>query len=347
MQSSIPAPNAFSSFSILSEDSEDFALLESANGPREITFPDFFTLPSTGETISRLPFSSVVCPITGIVLLIGIPELPFALSYGNPLAKPRNAFRLSQTPTPTLKSLDNNVLAGSILSLLSGSGLLVSSQDLDSVAKQREAASDNATLSTVYTKEALIEILQATAKIWENQRSVLFRGIPSFSSGNVSEIRDFVKDAITILFPESEARKEKPAVPLKQDTKIPVRRLAQPKPITFNIHVRLQIKNGAAKALAEKKISAKAFSLLEKHCDTSERISSGQRSALLSYLLPISQELAELVAKMPVSVSEEIIDEISAAELIDETEEKPKKTARQMLEEWKAAKAAKAAKAGK
>lgn len=343
MQSSIPAPNAFSSFSILSEDFADSSKADI--GPREITFPDFFTLPSTGETISRLPFSSVVCPITGIVLLIGIPELPFALSYGNPLAKPRNAFRLSQTSISILKSLDNNVLAGSILSLLSGSGLLVSSQDLDSVAKQREAASDNATLSTVYTKEALIEILQATAKIWENQRSVLFRGIPSFSSGNVSEIRDFVKDAITILFPESEARKEKPAVPLKQDTKIPVRGMALAMPITFNIHVRLQIKKLSGEALAEKKISAKAFSLLEKHCDTSERISSGQRSALLSYLLPISQELAELVAKMPVSVSEEIIDEISAAELLEtETEEKPKKTARQMLEEWKAAKAAKARK---
>ena len=342
---SIPAPNAFSSFSILSDDSAENGSADI--GPREITFPDFFTLPSTGENISRLPFSSAVCPVTGIVLLIGIPELPFALSYGNPLAKPRNAFRLSQTSIAILKSLDNNVLAGSILSLLSGSGLLVSSQDMDSVAKQKEAAGDNATLCSVYTKEALIEILQTTARIWENQRSILFRGIPELHSGNVSEIRDFVKDAVAILFPESEARKEKQIVPLKQDTKIPVRTtLAQPKPVeTFNIHVRLQIKKLSGEALAEKKISAKAFSLLEKHCDTSERISSGQRSALLSYLLPISPELAELVRKMPVSVSEEISDEISAAELATvETEEKPKKTARQMLEEWKAARAAKVGK---
>ena len=341
---SVPAPNAFSSFSIPSEISDDSDKADI--GPREITFPDFFTLPSTGESIVRQRFSAAVCPVTGIVLLIGIPELPFALSYGNPLAKPRNAFRLSQTAVSILRSLDSNVLAGSILSLLSGSGLLVSSQDLDSPAKQKEAASDNATLCSVYAKEALIEILQSCARIWENQRSILFRGIPELHAGNISEIRDFVKDAIVILFPESEARKEKPAVPLKQDTKIPVRGMAQPKPIeTFNIHVRLQIKKLSGEALAEKKISAKAFSLLEKHCDTSERISSGQRSALLSYLLPLSQELAELVAKMPVSVSEEIIDEISAAELAAvETEEKPKKTARQMLEEWKAAKAAKAGK---
>ena len=341
MQSSIPAPNAFSSFSILSDDSADSS--EADIGPREITFPDFFTLPSTGETISRLPFSSSVCPITGIVLLIGIPELPFALSYGNPLAKARNAFRLSQTPVHLLKSLDNNVLAGSILSLLSGSGLLVSSHDLDSPARQKEAASDNATLSTVYTKEALIEILSAAGRIWENQRSILFRGIPELHSGNVSEIRDFVKDAMAILFPESDGRKEKPVVPLKQDTKIPVRTtLTQLKPVVqFNIHVRLQIKKLSGEALAEKKISAKAFSLLEKHCDTSEKITSGQRSALLSYLLPISPELAELVRKMP--VSEEISDEVSAAELSEiGTEEKPKKTARQMLEEWRAARAAKA-----
>ena len=344
MQSSIPAPNAFSSFSILSDDSADSS--EADIGPREITFPDFFTLPSTGETISRLPFSSSVCPITGIVLLIGIPELPFALSYGNPLAKARNAFRLSQTPVHLLKSLDNNILAGSILSLLSGSGLLVSSHDLDSPARQKEAAQDNVILSTVYTKEALIEILSATGRIWENQRSILFRGIPELHSGNVAEIRDYVKDAIAILFPESETRKEKPIVPLKQDTKIPVRTKTTVQPVeTFNIHVRLQIKKLSGEALAEKKISAKAFSLLEKHCDTSERITSGQRSALLSYLLPISPELAELVRKMPVSVSEEISDEISAAELATvETEEKPKKTARQMLEEWKAARAAKVGK---
>lgn len=341
---SIPAPNAFSSFSILSENSADSS--EADMGPREITFPDFFTLPATGENISRLPFSSSVCPITGIVLLIGIPELPFVLSYGNPLAKARNAFRLSQIPVSLLRSLDNNILAGSILSLLSGSGLLVSSQDSDSPSKQKEAAQDNAILSTVYTKEALIEILSAAGRIWENQRSILFRGIPELHSGNVSEIRDYVKDAIAILFPESEARKEKQIVPLKQDTKIPVRTLAQPKPVeTFNIHVRLQIKKLSGEALAEKKISAKAFSLLEKHCDTSERITSGQRSALLSYILPISPELAELVRKMPVSVSEEITDEISAAELSETgTEEKPKKTARQMLEEWRAARAAKAGK---
>jgi len=340
---SVPAPNAFSSFSCYAETSTETS---TDIGPREITFPDFFTLPSTGETIVRLPFSSVVCPITGIVLLIGIPELPFALSYGNPLAKARNAFRLSQTAVSILRSLDSNILAGSILSLLSGSGLLVSSQDLDSVAKQKEAAGDNATLSTVYTKEALIEILQSCARIWENQRSILFRGIPELHSGNISEIRDYVKDAITILFPESEARKEKQIVPLKQDTKIPVRTKTTVQPVeTFNIHVRLQIKKLSGEALAEKKISAKAFSLLEKHCDTSERISSGQRSALLSYLFPISPELAELVRKMPVSVSEEISDEISAAELaVVETEEKPKKTARQMLEEWKAARAAKVGK---
>ena len=341
---SIPAPNAFSSFSCYAESTVENNLPDM--GPREITFPDFFTLPTTGENISRLPFSSSVCPVTGIVLLIGIPELPFALSYGNPLAKARNAFRLSQIQVSTLKSLDSNVLAGSILSLLSGSGLLVSSHDLDSVAKQKEAASDNATLCSCYTKEALIEILQSCARIWENQRAVLFRGIPELHSGNISEIRDFVKDAMAILFPESEARKEKPVVPLKQDTKIPVRTKTTVQPVEiFNIHVRLQIKKLSGEALAEKKISAKAFSLLEKHCDTSEKITSGQRSALLSYLFPISPELAELVTKMPISVSEEITDEISATELSETgTEEKPRKTARQMLEEWRIAKAAKAGK---
>ena len=336
----IDAPNAFSSFSLVSiETDETFSPAD--NGPREITFPSFFSLPSS-EIISRQCFSTVSCPITGIVLFLGIPELPIVLSYSNPLSKGRNALAISKLPVKTLEQLEPNILSGCILSLLTSANLLSSCFSIDSEAKQKEAAQDNATLSEIYTREALIEILSATGKIWENQRSILFRSIPEISGGNLSEIRDYVLDATKILFPETDERKAKEPIPLKAETKIPVRTSSVVQPVVqFDIHVRLGIKKLSSEALAEGKISQKAFALIQKHCDTAEKISAGQKTSLISYLLSCSPMLADLVKRMPVTTSEEIADEISPSELAETAAKQEKKTARQMLEEWKAARAAK------
>lgn len=337
----IDAPNAFSSFSLVSiETDETFS--PSDVGPKEITFPSFFTLPSS-EVITRQPFSSASCPVTGIVLLLGIPELPIVFSYGNPLAKGRNAFRLSQLPPKTLLSLEPSILSGCILSLLASANLLVSCFSIDSEAKQKEAVQDNATISETYTKEALVEILSATGKIWENQRSLLFKQIPEIAGGNLSEIRDYIMDAMKILFPETDERKAKGPIPLKAETKIPVRSSSVVQPVVqFDIHVRLNIKKLSSEALANETISGKAFSLIQKHCDTSEKISLGQKMSLISYLSSCgTPALADLVKRMPISTSEEITDEISPSELAEKSAQQEKKTARQMLEEWKAARAAK------
>lgn len=340
----IPAPNAFSSFTSDSLSLENETFSPADVGPKEITFPSFFSLPSS-EVISRQPFSSASCPVTGIVLLIGIPELPFTLSYANPLAKGRNAFRLSQLPAKTLEQLEPNVLSGCILSLLTSANLLVSCFSLDSEAKQKEAAQDNATLSEIYTREALVEILSSCGKIWENQRSILFRSIPEISGGNLSEIRDYVQDATKILFPESDERKAKEPIPLKAETRIPVRTSSVVQPVAqFDIHVRLNIKKLSSELFQNETISQKAFSLLEKHCDTSEKISAGQKASLISYLLSCgTEELVTLVRRMPISVSDEITDEVSPSELAETAAKQEKKTARQMLEEWKAARASRLA----
>ena len=339
----ISAPNAFSSFSLVSSSSDE-TFSSKDNGPREITFPSFFSLPSS-ETITRQPFSSASCPVTGIVLLIGIPELPIVLSYSNPLSKGRNAFRLSQLPGKTLLSLEPSILSGCILSLLTSANLLTSCFSLDSEAKQKEAAQDNTTISEIYTKEALIEILSATGKIWENQRSILFRSIPEISGGNLSEIQDYVQDATKILFPESDERKAKEPIPLKAETRIPVRTSSTIQPVVqFDIHVRLNIKKLSSEALANETISEKAFALIQKHCDTSEKISAGQKMSLISYLLSCeAKALADLVKRMPVTTSEEIADEISPSEFSGENKTEEKKTARQMLAEWKAARASRIA----
>jgi hypothetical protein len=341
----IPAPNAFSSFSSFGFAETDETSCPQDKGPKEITFPSFFSLPSS-EVISRQPFSSASCPVTGIVLLIGIPELPIVLSYGNPLAKGRNALAIARLPPKTLLSLEPSILSGCILSLLSSANLLSSCFSLDSEAKQKEAAQDNATISEIYSKEALIEILSSCGKIWENQRSLLFKQIPELHSGNLSEIRDYVQDATKILFPESDERKAKEPIPLKAETKIPVRTSSAVQPVVqFDIHVRLNIKKLSSELFQNETISQKAFSLLEKHCDTAEKITFGQKTSLISYLSSCgTEELVTLVKRMPISVSEEITDEISPSELAEKegtAAKQEKKTARQMLAEWKAARAAK------
>ena len=291
----IDAPNAFSSFTLVSSSSDE-TFSSKDNGPREITFPSFFSLP-TSEIISRQPFSSASCPVTGIVLLIGIPELPIVLSYSNPLSKGRNALAIAKLPATRLLSLESNILSGCILSLLTSANLLVSCFSLDSEAKQKEAAQDNAAISELYSKEALIEILSATGKIWENQRSILFRSIPEISGGNLSEIRDYVQDATKILFPESDERKMKEPAPLKAETKIPVRTSSVVQPVVqFDIHVRLNIKKLSSELFQNETISEKAFSLIQKHCDTSEKITFGQKMSLISYLSSCgTEELVTLV----------------------------------------------------
>jgi hypothetical protein len=243
----------------------------------------------------------------------------------------------------TLEKLEPNILSGCILSLLTSANLLVSCFSLDSEAKQKEAAQDNAAISEIYTKEALVEILSSCGKIWENQRSLLFKQIPELHSGNLSEIRDYVLDATKILFPETDERKTKEVVPLKAETKIPVRTSSVVQPVAqFDIHVRLNIKKLSSELFQNETISQKAFSLLEKHCDTSEKISAGQKMSLISYLLSCAPMLADLVRKMPVTTSDEITDEISPSEVSKkEGAQQEKKTARQMLAEWKAARAAK------
>ena len=145
------------------------------------------------------------------------------------------------------------------------------------------------------------------------------------------------------MFPETDERKAKEPIPLKAETKIPVRTSSVVQPVVqFDIHVRLNIKKLSSELFQNETISQKAFSLIQKHCDTSEKISLGQKMSLISYLSSCgTPALADLVKRMPVTTSDEITDEISSSELAETAAKQEKKTARQMLEEWKAARATK------
>lgn len=136
-------------------------------GKEDIRFPAFtFTFggkAKSGNKPAKLVFglrreeSAIAeCPITGIVLSIGIPALPFTLSYENPIAKEKNARKIAALPLPELQALENDILAGVFLSLLSANAL---------IEDRKTGLERNNLLCQHYSSEQLITFLTITSKV--------------------------------------------------------------------------------------------------------------------------------------------------------------------------------------
>lgn len=96
------------------------------------------------------------CPITGIILSIGIPALPFTLSYENPIAKEKNARKIAALPPSELQIFENDILAGTFLSLLSANAL---------IEDRKTGLERNNLLCQHYQQEDLITFLGITSKV--------------------------------------------------------------------------------------------------------------------------------------------------------------------------------------
>ena len=138
-------------------------------GKEEIRFPANFASPSfAGKTIRKTKPGNVVfglkreesaiaeCPITGIVLTIGIPSLPFSLTYENPIAKAKNAFKIAALPSSELSNIPSDIIAGTLLSLLSSASLI---EDHKTALQRNESLRDS------YHHQQLVEMLQTVSKI--------------------------------------------------------------------------------------------------------------------------------------------------------------------------------------
>jgi hypothetical protein len=135
-------------------------------GKEPIRFPAFPGF--AGKTIIKTKPGSVVfglkreesaiavCPITGIVLTIGIPSLPFTLTYENPIAKARNAFKIAALPGSELFHIPSDVIAGTLLSLLSSASLI---EDHTTALQRNESLRDS------YHHQQLVGMLQTVSKI--------------------------------------------------------------------------------------------------------------------------------------------------------------------------------------
>ena len=96
------------------------------------------------------------CPITGIILSIGIPALPFALTYENPIAKEKNAMAIAKLPISELIPLGMDILAGTFLSLLSANAL---------IEDRKTGLERNNLLCQHYSSEQLITFLGITSRV--------------------------------------------------------------------------------------------------------------------------------------------------------------------------------------
>lgn len=325
----IPAPNAFSSFFCEADETNEASEKPFQEGESRILFPaESFAIHPVlrTEKIERKYCSLALCPITGIVLTIGIPELPFPLTYENPIAKSRNALKIANLSEK--RSLPNDILAGTILSLLSAMSLIG-----DNLPSQQR----NSLLASL-SKEILCEALSGIAKILakeKNQFRNLSEDVPSFSCRNASSLPLVIKEWLSYFFPEPEEKQQKEKPILASEKTITVRqRTASIEQI--KIRTRLQIQQLCKDLSEEGIISKTAAEKISGFVTTNAKMSKLQKQQFLAYLEEKQCfHLKNLVETLPVIVSKaEIEDEILPSETLAQPRET--KTAAEMLAEWKA-----------
>jgi hypothetical protein len=117
----------------------------------------------------------LLCPVTGIIGKLEMPYCPVALSYEHPLARPSNVLSLLRyhfsikgqqaevhhLATKAELKLDRQVLAGCLLSLLHGKGLLFA-EEAETTAAERNMVLQNAGVLI------LSDLLKHIVSCWEN-----------------------------------------------------------------------------------------------------------------------------------------------------------------------------------
>lgn len=136
--------------------------------------------------IGRLDQSVILlCPVTGIIGKLEMPYCPVALNFEHPLSKPGNVLALlryhfslpgQQADLAYLRNesrlkLDRQTVAGCLLSLLKGKGLLAEEQE--STAAERNMVLQNAGY------DILSDVLKEIVRVWDNH--IVWKRMPRLS----------------------------------------------------------------------------------------------------------------------------------------------------------------------
>lgn len=274
-------------------------------GQEPIRFPAF---PSyAGKTIRKTKPGNVVfglkreesaiaeCPITGIVLTIGIPSLPFPLTYENPIAKARNAFKIAALPTSELSTIPSDILAGAILSLLSSASLI---EDHKTALQRNESLRDS------YHHQQLAKMLQAVSRILnalskpERMKRFLSEN-PKVSFNESAQLELTIKGWHETVFPTERKPITSLLDELLEEEKEEQRRKKQEEKVTIrkpknniSLSLRSRIKTLATKLGKAEIISQKASTILQ-FIGTGQNWKTLTKDNKKSYLSYLSVRFAE------------------------------------------------------
>lgn len=268
----------------------------------------------------KILVSSAVCPITGISISLLVPNLPISFDYENPIGRYRNAIKISQLSRREQLSLSEEILAGTILSLLETAGLI--EKTFSYIAWE-----SNRILSSL-TKEKLVECLYFVKKVVESKadKRVLAERLPHITFCRDTDFPAYVQTIMDITFPKPKAEPEaKVSVPVQ--TKKVSARLQ----ITVVTAIRKMTKSLQADGIISNKAAGIFLWLM-----TDENIQTMTAEQKAKYILYLTEKNNETANKLAVLFSS--IDKGKEVNLEDEVipEDAPKISFLEQLAQRKA-----------
>ena len=265
-------------------------------GQEEIRIPISISIDLNRQRLTqekRVLASSAICPITGISISLLVPDLPILFEYENPLAKYRNAIKISQLSRSEQMNLCPSVLAGTILSLLSTAGLIER-------AFSYRAEESNRLLVELLSMEQLVEGLYSVKKVVESRadKAVLAERLPHIAFCRDMDFPVYVKTLLRITFPE-----QKKIVPPEPTTSVPT--VVKPKVASVRIAAvkSLAIKRLTKSLQAEQVISNKAAGIFL-WLMTDQNIQSLTAEQKAKYIVYLTEKENEDANKLAVLLSE-------------------------------------------
>lgn len=274
-------------------EAEGTMLKEIPIGQEEIRIPISISIPLNSQRIAqekKVLTSSAVCPITGISISLLVPGLPILFEYENPLAKYRNAIKISQLSRTEQMNLCPSVLAGTILSLLSTAGLI----------KRHKAVESNNLLVELLSVEQLIESLYSIKKVVESKadKAILTERLPHITFCRDTDFPVYAKTLLRITFPE-----QKKIVPPEPTTSVPT--VVKPKAASVRIAAvkSLAIRRLTKSLQTEKVISNKAAGIFLWLMEA-QNISTLTAEQKAKYIIYLTEKENEDANKLAVLLSE-------------------------------------------
>ncbi len=271
----------------------------------------------------KILVSSAICPITGISISLLVPNLPISFDYENPIGRYRNAIKISQLSRWEQMNLSDEILAGTILSLLEAAGLIEKTFSY-------RAWESNRILSSL-TKGKLVECLYSVKKVVESKadKSVLAERLPHITFCKNTDFPAYVQTIMDITFPKPKAESVQPEAKVSVPTQ--TKKVSARLKVTIVTAIRKMTKQLQADGIISNKAAGIFLWLM-----TDENIQTMTAEQKAKYILYLTEKNNETANKLAVLFSG--IDKGKEVNLEDEVipEDAPKISFLEQLAQRKA-----------